>query len=163
MDLAVERMKNRRIEHRRRRPETVLDFHRRGHYGGRRRPGAVTRSAVRAHSRHPERATAITPLTTGLGAERNVSFSPDGAQIVDEWEQEDHQRHIYVKVVGAGDPIPLTSGAASEYGPEWSPDGRLIAFLRTTERTNLDLYVVPPFGGVERKVTSTAAPEGMNP
>jgi Tol biopolymer transport system component len=123
--------------------------------------GAVTWSAVRAPSRHPERAIAITPLTTGLGAERNVSFSPDGAQIVYEWKQEDRQRHIYIKVVGAGDPIPLTSGTAAEYGPEWSPDGRLIAFLRTTERMDLDLYVVPPLGGVERKLTSIASPEGM--
>ena len=123
--------------------------------------GAVTWSEVRGHSRHPEPAIAVAPLTTGLGAERNVSFSPDGAQIVYEWEQENRQRHIYIKVVGAGDPIPLTSGGAAEYGPEWSPDGRLIAFLRTTERMDLDLYVVPPLGGVERKLTSIASPEGM--
>jgi Tol biopolymer transport system component/DNA-binding winged helix-turn-helix (wHTH) protein len=122
--------------------------------------GAVAWSTLRIHNRG-ERAIAVSPLTTGLGSERNASFSPDGTQIVYEWEQEDHRRRIYIKEVGAGDPVPLTPGTSAEYGPEWSPDGRLIAFLRVSGPADLDLYVVPPLGGVERKIATLARPEGM--
>ena len=122
--------------------------------------GAVAWSALRIHNRR-ERAIAVSPLTTGLGSERNASFSPDGTQIVYEWKQEDHRRRIYIKEVGAGDPVPLTAGTSAEYGPEWSPDGRLIAFLRVSGPADLDLYVVPPLGGVERKIVTLAQPEGM--
>ena len=92
-------------------------------------------------------ATTIRPLTTDQGTERNASFSPDGTQVVYEWDQEDHRRHIYVKEVGAGDPVALTSGSSAEYGPEWSPDNRLIAFLRPSGPEDLELYVIPPLGG----------------
>ena len=39
------------------------------------------------------------------------------------------QHHLYLKVVGSGDPIPLTAGPGAEYGPAWSRDGKWIAFL----------------------------------
>ena len=99
-----------RFHHRRRRPRARFSiFHRRGPYAGRHRTrrGHVV-GCSRALAPRGTRRSRFTPLTTGLGAERNVSFSPDGTQIVYEWEQEDHrQRHIYIKVVGAGDPIPF--------------------------------------------------------
>ena len=122
--------------------------------------GTVAWFALGPHSR-AQHSIAISPLTSGLGSERNVSFSPDGTQIVYEWEQEDHRRRIYIKEAGAGDPVPLTSGTSAEYGPEWSPDGRLIAFLRARGPVDLDLYVVPPVGGLERKIATVAAPDGM--
>ena len=122
--------------------------------------GAVALSALRIHNRS-ERAIAVLPLTTGLGSERNASFSPDGTQIVYEWAQEDNRRRIYIKEVGDGDPVPLTAGTSAEYGPEWSPDGRLIAFLRVNGPADLDLLVVPPLGGLERKIADLARPEGM--
>jgi Tol biopolymer transport system component/DNA-binding winged helix-turn-helix (wHTH) protein len=122
--------------------------------------GAVTWSALRSHER-AEHAITFFPLTTGLGAERNASFSPDGTQIVYEWEQEDHRPHIYIKEVGAGDPVPLTSGTSAEYGPEWSPDGRLIGFLRASGPADLDLYVVPPLGAMERKIATMASPDAV--
>jgi Tol biopolymer transport system component len=98
------------------------------------------------------------PLTTGAGVERIPSFSPDGTQIVYEWVKEDGQRHLYTKVVGSGDPVPLTSGNAAEYGPAWSPDGRLIAFLRPLDQSTMGVFVIPPLGGVERKVTEIPPP-----
>lgn len=120
--------------------------------------GALAWSIVHAHRDKPAAAVSVTPLTVDVGVERNASFSPDGTQVVYEWETEDHRRHIYVKVVGPGDPIALTSGTSVEFGPAWSPDGRLIAFLRQTEPTTVGLYVVPPLGGVERKLADAAAP-----
>ncbi|MCU1258621.1 MAG: yycF [Bryobacterales bacterium] len=107
---------------------------------------------TRAHTSRSESALKVVPLTTGTGVERNPSFSPDGSQIVYEWEQDDGKRHIYMKVVGPGDPIRLTSGEAAEYGPVWSPDGRLIAFLRQLDKSTMGVFVVPPLGGVEEEV-----------
>jgi DNA-binding winged helix-turn-helix (wHTH) protein len=55
------------------------------------------------------------PLTAATGVEMNPSFSPDGTQIVYEWNH-DGRPHIYLKVVGPGDPVPLTPGEGSETG-----------------------------------------------
>lgn len=108
--------------------------------------------------KRPQPNLSVAPLTTDLGIQRHPSFSPDGTQVVYEWQRDDGQRHLYIKVVGAGDPIPLTSGAAEEFGPAWSPDGRLIAFLRQLNESTVGLFIIPPLGGVERKVAENAAP-----
>ena len=139
------------------------------HSAGRRSPrvialcaGIIVLAAVwwfnRARVDSPGMRFTVSPLTTGVGVERNPSFSPDGSQIVYEWLRDDRQRHLYVKVIGPGNPIPLTSGAGAEYGPAWSPDGRLIAFLRQLNETTVGIYVVPPIGGVERKVAESPSP-----
>jgi Tol biopolymer transport system component/DNA-binding winged helix-turn-helix (wHTH) protein len=114
--------------------------------------------STRAYTRRSETTLKVVPLTTGAGVERNPSFSPDGTQIVYEWVKEDGQRHLHIKVVGSGDPVPLTSGDAAEYGPAWSPDGRLIAFLRQLDSSTMGVFVIPPLGGVERKVTEVPPP-----
>jgi len=93
----------------------------------------------------------VTPLTAASGMERNPSFSPDGTQLVYEWER-DGQRHLYLKGIGAGDPVPLTSGDGAEYGPVWSPDGKWIAFIGY-RNASWGLYVIPPVGGTRREVT----------
>jgi Tol biopolymer transport system component/DNA-binding winged helix-turn-helix (wHTH) protein len=116
-------------------------------------------SVARVQPMPSEPAMKVVPLTSGSGQERIPSFSPDGTQVVYEWEPENANRHIYLKVVGSGDPIPLTSGATIEYGPAWSPDGRLIAFLRQLDDTTLGAFVIPPVGGIERKVTEIPAPQ----
>jgi len=103
----------------------------------------------------------VTPLTAGDGQERNASFSPDGTQVVYEWSKDEGTRHLYVKVVGAGDPIALTSGPENDHGPAWSPDGRLIAFLRELNESTIGLFVIPPLGGVERKVAEVASPDWL--
>jgi Tol biopolymer transport system component len=84
--------------------------------------------------------------------ERNPSFSPDGTQVVYEWEQENGQHHLYLKAVGAGDPIPLTSGSGADYGPAWSPDGKSIAFVRQDSPSASGVFVIAPVGGTARKV-----------
>ena len=113
---------------------------------------------TRRHTARSETSLTVTPLTTGSGVERNASFSPDGSQIVYEWARDDGERHLYIKMVGPGDPIPLTSGPSVEYGPAWSPDGRLIAFLRQLDESTMGVFVIPPLGGVERKVTESVSP-----
>jgi Tol biopolymer transport system component/DNA-binding winged helix-turn-helix (wHTH) protein len=119
---------------------------------------------TRPQTSRPENLLKVIPLTTGSGIERNVSFSPDGTQVVYEWAQDDGKApvngkppHLYIKVVASSDPIPLTWGAAAEYGPAWSPDGRLIAFLRQLDQARIGIFVKPPLGGVERKITEAAS------
>ncbi len=99
----------------------------------------------------------IVPLTTGAGVEQNPSFSPDGTQVVYESNVSGRQ-HLYLKVVGPGDPTPLTSGAGAEYGPAWSRDGRLIAFLGKKPSGETGVFVIPPIGGVPDKVADVVSP-----
>ena len=95
-----------------------------------------------------------TVLTRQQGREVLPSFSPDGSQIAYSAQREpDGPWHIYVEVVGSGQPLAITDGQASDYGPAWSPDGRSIAFLRkTSAMSDAELIVVPALGGPETKL-----------
>ncbi len=93
----------------------------------------------------------VSMLTGGDGAERNPSFNPDGTQVVYEWERENGEHHLYLKVIGSGDPIPLTAGPGSEYGPAWSRDGKWIAFLGQ-QQDSAGIYVIAPVGGTAHQV-----------
>ena len=93
----------------------------------------------------------VSMLTGGDGIERNPSFNPDGTQVVYEWERENGEHHLYLKVIGSGDPIPLTAGPGSEYGPAWSRDGKWIAFLGQ-QQDSAGIYVIAPVGGTAHKV-----------
>lgn len=92
------------------------------------------------------------PLTTYSGLEATPSFSPDGNQVAFEWDKGDGERHIYVKLIGPGDPLQLTSGTGGEYGPAWSPDGRQIAFVRGLKTPRVSVFVVPVLGGIARQI-----------
>ena len=98
------------------------------------------------------------PLTTDPGFERNASFSPDGNQVAYEWDKGDGDRHIYIKLVGPGEPIQLTKGPGAEYGPAWSGDGRFIAFLRRLDDTRMAVLLIPALGGEERKLAEFPPP-----
>jgi len=110
----------------------------------------------RQPTRQPRQFTKPIPLTLGEGVERNPSFSPDGSQIVYQWEQEGHS-HIYVKGLGAGDPISLSSGDGAEYSPSWSPDGNSIAYIGR-QQSSWGIFVVAPVGGTPRKITDFPGP-----
>ena len=93
----------------------------------------------------------VSMLTGGDGIERNPSFNPDGTQVVYEWERENGEHHLYLKVIGSGDPIPLTAGPGSQYGPAWSRDGKWIAFLGQ-QQGSAGIYVIAPVGGTAHQV-----------
>ena len=98
------------------------------------------------------------PVTSEPGDELCPSFSPDGTRIAYEWDEGHGDSHIFIKLVGAGDPLRLTSVAAHEFGPAWSPDGSQIAFLRRLDEGTLGVILKPAISGVERPLTKFAAP-----
>ena len=99
----------------------------------------------------------VIPLTTYQGLEMAPSFAPDGSQVAFQWDQGDSKPHIYVKLIGPGDPLRITSGFG-EYGPAWSPDGKQIAFIRRVDEVRMAAFVIPALGGVERKVADFVLP-----
>ncbi len=107
---------------------------------------------ARAQPGRPAAPLKVTPLTSLPGIERNVAFSPDGKQIAFVWTNKRPNFDVYVKLIGAGEPLRLTTDPGRDMSPAWSPDGRYIAFMRGTgERKGF--YIVPSLGGAERKLT----------
>ena len=99
----------------------------------------------------------VTPLTTYPGDESFPSFSPEGAQVAFSWRDAEpgNAYHIYVKQVGPDKPVPVTKGASNDFLPRWSPDGQRIAFLRSQANGDVEVYLIPAFGGLERKLAES--------
>lgn len=58
---------------------------------------------------------------------------------------------IYVKLIGAGDPIRLTRNRADDISPTFAPDGKTIAFIRIVP-THSEVFSIPALGSAERKI-----------
>ena len=93
------------------------------------------------------------PFTSYTGREAEPTFSPDGAQVAFTWDGESQDNHdIYVKAIGAEQPLRLTSDRARDGSPAWSPDGTRIAFLRDKPGGGSEVRLIPPTGGPERTI-----------
>ncbi|PYT25797.1 MAG: hypothetical protein DMG57_23790 [Acidobacteria bacterium] len=102
------------------------------------------------------------PLTSFPGRQITPAFSPDGKQVAFAWDGEKRENFdIYVKLVGAGEPLRLTSNAAAESWPTWSPDGGHIAFCRELS-DHVEIWMIPALGGAERKLGKSESCEGLS-
>jgi DNA-binding winged helix-turn-helix (wHTH) protein len=92
------------------------------------------------------------PLTSYPGLVCCPSFSPDGTRVAFAWTgPSGGGSHIYVKLIGEGEPVALTTGEAQDKWPAWSPDGHSIAFERHAEG-QASVVVKPAMGGPERDI-----------
>jgi Tol biopolymer transport system component/tRNA A-37 threonylcarbamoyl transferase component Bud32 len=96
----------------------------------------------------------VTPLTTSGGGYFGPRLSPDGRTVAYAWTgSADDNWDVYVKAVGPGTkPLRLTDNPAQDVAPAWSPDGREIAFARLVSEGSYSIYLIPAFGGEERKL-----------
>ncbi|HMB91392.1 MAG TPA: winged helix-turn-helix domain-containing protein, partial [Rhodothermales bacterium] len=117
-------------------------------------------SLLEAPAPEPTHLVQTSPLTTSPGFEFAPALSPDGRKAAFIWTggPENGPLNVYVKLIGAEEPLQLTDSPLYEWSPSWSPDGREIAFARSLH----GLFVVPALGGSERKLTDisqTSRPE----
>ncbi|MCW5978906.1 MAG: serine/threonine-protein kinase [Bryobacteraceae bacterium] len=110
----------------------------------------------------------VSPITSFPGSKDFATFSPDGSQIAFAWNGNDgsRMRDIYVKVIGAGEPLRLTKSPEDDSLPAWSPDGRYIAFLRDLAATGIPqeaVFLIPALGGSERRIVDAGTGVGWSP
>ncbi|MFQ5723776.1 MAG: protein kinase [Terriglobia bacterium] len=101
----------------------------------------------------PSQVLTIKPLTSFVGWEWGVTWSPDASFIAYGHTKYGHL-DIFVMATAGGEPIRLTTSPADEIVPRWSPDNRYLAFL-SDRGTGTNVYLIPPLGGPERKLVET--------
>ena len=93
------------------------------------------------------------PITSAIGEEGNVTWSPEGEFIAFQRVREEGY-DVMVQPVAAGEAVVRAGGPGDEMTPRWSPDGRYLAFVSTSE-PGCFVYLVPPHGGTPRKLIET--------
>ena len=115
-------------------------------------------------------ASSIKPFSGATGRENTPAFSPDGRQIAFAWDGGDGgDLDIYIRLVGAVEPVRLTDSEFTEQYPTFSPDGSQIAFVRSFSDHG-EVVLIPALGGAERRVARlfsgfgsiSFAPDGQN-
>ncbi len=108
-------------------------------------------------------ASKIAPFSGLPGREITPAFSPDGKQLVYAWDGgiDGGNLDIYVKIIGAGEPVRLTETETDEINPVFSPDGKSIAFVRNFADHN-EIILIPALGGAERKIYDRASFAGVS-
>ncbi len=90
-------------------------------------------------------------ITSAVGIERGVTWSPDGEMLAYESDQTGNW-DIWVAQPGGAAPVNRTADhAGSDRAPAWSPDGTQIAFLSNRDNVG-EVFVMSPLGGMPRKV-----------
>ena len=103
----------------------------------------------------------VAPFTTFPGAEFDPTFSPDGKQIAFVWDRDDGKpADLYVKFIGAEQPLRISRSEGSVCNPAWSPDGQYVAFQRSSGSQGT--FIVPALTGPERRVSGQSACLGLS-
>ncbi|MGI9065360.1 MAG: protein kinase domain-containing protein [Pyrinomonadaceae bacterium] len=108
-------------------------------------------SLTRSIKSPPSPPGALARLTFGQGLQTGPAWSPDG-RFIAYASDGDANFDIWVQPVGGGNPVQVTRSPAHDWQPDWSPDGNSIVFR--SEREGGGLFVVPAFGGRERKISA---------
>lgn len=88
--------------------------------------------------------------------------APNGALVIAERTvrqiqiEEIIESDIYVKLVGAGEPVRLTFDEAEEINPVFAPDGKSSAFVRAFPTHN-EIVLIPALGSAERRLSEKAS------
>jgi DNA-binding winged helix-turn-helix (wHTH) protein len=90
-------------------------------------------------------------LTFDPGVQLGATFSPDGRFIAYSSDR-GGKFDIWIQQEGSVNPTKVTTRPGHNWQPDWSPDGHQIAFR--SEGEGGGLFVVPAFGGPERKIAS---------
>ena len=101
----------------------------------------------------------VRPVAVPPGQIYEPAISPDGKMVAFAATPEDETTsHIYLKLLGGGEPLRLTRDRTPDHGPVWSPDGRTIAFSRFTDADGdtKSIFTIPALGGPERLIASGA-------
>ena len=91
----------------------------------------------------------LTRVTFEDGLQGQPTWSPDGkflAYVSNHGGNVD----IWVQPLAGGRAVRVTSDPANDWQPDWSPDGNDIVFR--SEREGGGIFMVPAFGGAERKL-----------
>jgi Tol biopolymer transport system component/predicted Ser/Thr protein kinase len=92
-------------------------------------------------------------ITSAVGIERGVAWSPDAEMLAYESDQTGNW-DVWVTQPGSGQPVNRTADhAGNDRYPAWSQDGRQIAFLSDRDSVG-EVFVMSPLGGTPRKVGS---------
>lgn len=99
-------------------------------------------------------------LTDTEGRESDISWSPDGRQILFVSER-DGNPEIYVMDSSGNNQIRLTQNDKTDFQPVWSPDGKNIAFVSDLDG-DYDIFIMNNKGEDQKRLTNNDASD-VNP
>lgn len=99
-------------------------------------------------------------LTDTEGSESDISWSPDGRQILFVSER-DGNSEIYVMDSSGNNQVRLTQNDKTDKQPVWSPDGKNIAFVSDLDG-DYDIFIMNSKGEDQKRLTNNEASD-LNP